>query len=478
VTTTIPLGGDPGAAARPPNPSVDALSDAPPDAGDAEDEAGRAARHFWPWLLSIATLALIIRVTYVLVVTSRTKPKILYDAFYYTIESVYLSKGHFFPVLFGTAPDATHPPLTSLSLVPATYFWGISSQIPQQMTMAILGVAVVVLVGLLGRAVAGPWVGLAAAVLAAVYPNFWVPNGIVMSETLSMLLMVLILLATYALLRHPTWTNAALLGLACGLEILVRAELVLFIPFLLVPAALARRELRWRRGLALAGVGTLVCLVSVMPWVGRNLASFRDTTLISTNEGLLLVGANCPATYAGNELGFWSIECGVAVKAHGDPSQVGAADQHEAITYAKHHIGRLPVVVAARVGRMWDLYRPVQMAQIDVNEGRPEWAGLAGLGMYYALLPVAALGIVSLRRRRITLWPLLVPAGVLTAVAALTYGLVRFRAPFEVCLVVLAAVGMAAIRNWFARSRAAAASGVVDGPDGPRATIPIAAPPR
>jgi hypothetical protein len=107
-----------------------------------------------------------------------------------------------------------------------------------------------------------------------------------------------------------------------------------------------------------------------------------------------------------------------------------------------HHADRLPVVVLARVAREWDLYKPVQMAHVEVGEGRPLAASLAGLGFYYALLPFAVVGIVILRRRRIDQWFLLVPAGVVTLVSALVYALVRFRAPFEVCLVVLAAPAM------------------------------------
>jgi hypothetical protein len=113
--------------------------------------------------------------------------------------------------------------------------------------------------------------------------------------------------------------------------------------------------------------------------------------------------------------------------------------QHVAVLYAEHHTGRIPVVVLARVGRLWDFYQPVQMADVDVNEGRPVQASLAGLGFYYALLPLGIAGIVIYRRRGIRQWFLLVPAGVLTLVAAVVYGSVRFRAPFEVCLVVLAA---------------------------------------
>ncbi len=175
------------------------------------------------------------------------------------------------------------------------------------------------------------------------------------------------------------------------------------------------------------------------PWVGRNLATFHDPTYISTGDGLALLGANCPSTYSGPELGSWDIKCADSVPSHGDESVQGAADQHAAVTFAEHHEDRLPVVVAARVGRLWDFYEPIQMTSFDTHEGRPRPEALAGLFVYYALLPFAVAGLVIMRRRRHRPWILLVPAGVLTVVAALFYGLVRFRAPFEVCLVVLAA---------------------------------------
>jgi hypothetical protein len=160
---------------------------------------------------------------------------------------------------------------------------------------------------------------------------------------------------------------------------------------------------------------------------------------LSTGDGLALLGANCPGTYSGPLLGGWSITCAIAVYTHGDESVQSAVDQHAAISYAEHHGGRLPVVVAARIGRLWDFFEPFQMASDDVNEGRPRDASLAGLFTYYALLPFAVAGAVSLRRRRLRPWILLVPGLVLTLVSILFFGLVRFRAPFEVCLVVLAA---------------------------------------
>jgi hypothetical protein len=183
-------------------------------------------------------------------------------------------------------------------------------------------------------------------------------------------------------------------------------------------------------------------MLVLAPWVGRNLATFKDATYISTGDGLALLGSNCPQTYSGPEIGLWSLHCATSIKGGGDESVQSSRDQHAALQYVEHHADRLPIVMLARVGREWDLYKPVQMAHVEAGEGRPFAASLAGLGFYYALLPFSVAGIIILRRRRIDQWFLLVPAAVVTLVSALVIALVRYRAPFEVCLVVLAAPGM------------------------------------
>jgi hypothetical protein len=400
----------------------------------------------------------VLRVLYVLVFTRYQNSKI-YDAYWYEHQSLNLVEGHFFPIVFGPlpGPDAAHPPLVPIVLAPVTYVFGLhTGATPQRLTMAVLGAAVVLFVGILARTVAGPRVGLVAAFVAAVYPNMWIPNGIVMSETLNMLLMALILLAAYRLLRSPTWGNAALTGLAIGVELLARAELVLLVPFLLFPAAWACRTLSVRRRLALATLALVVIGCAVGPWVGRNLVSFRDPTFMSTAVGPLLLGTNCAQTYYGPWTGSFSLTCQFEVpkSVETEDQSVGSEVQtREGLHYVDHHLTRLPVVVAARVARMWDFYEPLQMADIDVNEGRPVPASLAGLFMYYALLPVAAIGVVVLRRRRVVQWPLLVVVPVGSLVAAVGFGLVRYRAEAEVTLVILAAVGVVALWDRFVVGR-------------------------
>jgi 4-amino-4-deoxy-L-arabinose transferase-like glycosyltransferase len=394
-------------------------------------------RTFRMSLAGVVSAGLALRLGYVLIVTRYENSK-FYDAFWYTVTSDDLSQGHFFRVPFGHAPTAAHPPGTSLLLGAIGFVLGNHQGTTHlRLMMAVLGAAVVLFVGLLGRAIAGPWVGIVAAGIAALAPSFWMPSGIVMSETPAMLFMALILLAVIRVLRAPSVVNAVLLGLACGAEALVRAELILFVPALLVPAVLADRRVPMRRRLGLLGAGLVTVGLVLAPWAGRNLAAFQDTTYTSTGEGIALLGANCPAAYSGPLLGAWSLSCAEAVSGS-DESVVSTRAGNAATTFARHHLGRLPVVALARAGRLWDFYQPIQMADGGVNEGRPIPASLAGLWVYYATLAFAIAGVVLLRRRRIPQWFLLVPAGVLTLISVMVYGNVRFRAPFEVCLAVLA----------------------------------------
>ncbi len=130
---------------------------------------------------------------------------------------------------------------------------------------------------------------------------------------------------------------------------------------------------------------------------------------------------------------------------HLDQSEISNLYRHKAITYMRDHLGRLPVVVAARVGRAWSLYRPVDMVTYNRGESREAWVTVLGLVAYYPLLLLAIAGATIMVRRRQAraLWILVVPAISVTAVAAATYGQTRLRATAEPSIVMLAAIGAA-----------------------------------
>jgi hypothetical protein len=192
--------------------------------------------------------------------------------------------------------------------------------------------------------------------------------------------------------------------------------------------------------------------LALAPWIVFNFTRFEETTTMTSATGAALSAASCDEVYYGKYIGYYA-NCfqGPWPKASLDESQRDVAPRTQAVDYIKSHKRRLPLVVAARVGRLWGLFKPGQTTALDWwLEGRgraPSWIGLFA---YYALVPFAIYGLVLMRRRKIPILPLLAIAGIATLAAALTFGVTRYRAPAEVALVLAASMGVVAI---FRRSR-------------------------
>jgi hypothetical protein len=173
------------------------------------------------------------------------------------------------------------------------------------------------------------------------------------------------------------------------------------------------------------------------------------------------VGATYRDTYYGPLIGAWKFQCYGTDSPPGDESERFAVYRRRGMTYMKDHLGRLPAVEAARLGRLLDVYRPWgQGAFLASAEGRNVRAQRAGLLAYWLLLPFAIAGAILLRRRREpALLVLLAPCVLVVLVALATYGSTRFRFAAEPALVVLGAVAVdAVISSLLARRRPASAT--------------------
>lgn len=402
-------------------------------------------RRFVRSLLLITALALTVRVGYV--VFEKWNEPMVGDQVFYNAAANRLSDGDGFVVPFdeenpklpGTEPAADHPPMTVIVLAPVSWISGWNPN-AQRLTMALLGTAAVGLIGLLGRAVAGDRAGLIAAGIAAVYPNLWVNDGLVMSETLSVLSVVLALLLAYRYLRRPTVGVALALGAVCGVAALTRAELILLTPLLVVPTLLLTRTIIQPERVQNLVIALAAVALLVGPWVVFNLGRFEHPTFVSTNDGGSLLGANCDDVYYGNATGLWQRGCLPEVR--GDQSTANAEYRSDALRYIRDHADRVPAVVLARVGRTWSIFRPADMVSYNEGEGRESWVTTLGLWFYFPLLALAIGGVVVMRRRFDRLWQLLVPVVIVTVVSILTYGQTRFRVPAEPSIVVLAAIAI------------------------------------
>jgi hypothetical protein len=182
--------------------------------------------------------------------------------------------------------------------------------------------------------------------------------------------------------------------------------------------------------------------------------------LISNNASGVWVGANCHDTYYGPLIGSWKFQCYGTDRLPGDESERFAVYRRRGMDYLADHAGRLPIVIAARLGRLLDVYQPWgQGAFLASAEGRNVKAQRAGLAAWWLLVPWAIAGAVLLRRRREpALLVLLAPIALVLLVAATSYGSTRFRFAAEPGLVVLGAVAVDAVVGALLRSRSRPAS--------------------
>lgn len=384
---------------------------------------------------AIAVAGLAVRVAYALL--TRDWQELQGDALSYHLTAEHLADGEGWRRPEVDVPTAEFPPAQSTLLAAATLL-GLGGVLEQKLLLCVVGAMTVALIGLLGRAASGSErVGLIAAAIAAVYPPLWVMSGTLLGETLYGLLLVGALLAAYAAWRDRSARGFAVLGALIGLAALARGEALGLVVLVLLPLA------RLRPRLALAGLAAFALVLA--PWTIRNLATFERPVLISNNASGVWVGANCERTYFTEEVGSWRFDC-YGERPPGDESEQFAEYRRRGMDYLRDHLDRWPVVVAARLGRLYDVYRPWDQGVFFAGiEGRHPRATKMGLVAYWTLVPFAVAGAVVLRRRRRPLLILLAPIALVTLVAIATYGVTRFRFAAEPSFVVLGAVAVDAL---------------------------------
>lgn len=414
-----------------------------------------ASRGWWAWLAGWSVVGLIIRVATVLGRPHRVPAG---DAYYYHYAANLLVSGHGFinPFLYFGAhrsvQTASFPPGYVLVLSAASVL-GLKSFLAQRIWSAVIGAAAVAVCGLAGREIAGPRAGLVAAGIVAVYPNIWMADEVALSESLTPILVALVLLAAYRFWKRPQIRTAVWLGLAVGAAALTRDELAVLGLLVLVPLGLTADVGSWRRRLGLLLAGLAASVLVVAPWVAYNMSRFQKPVYISSGLGITLASANCAQVYSGPLEGYWSMACAAAapIRSTADESVQGAEAESFALRFVRSHDDRAVPVVAARIGRAFGLFHPLRQIGLDSKvETRPYHWALLGLGMYYVMVVLSIGGTAVLRRRRVPVTPLFAVGATVVASVVLAFGDTRYRISFEVVLVLLSAVF---IDWWWARLR-------------------------
>ena len=433
---------------------------------------------FWYALGAVAGAGLIFRL-YIVLIHRETASEVggsVYvlagDAFFYHWQGRAVGEGLGFvdPVTWratgDTIPSAGHVPGYS-AFLGLVSFVGADSVTAHRIASSVLGAAVIVLIGLIARRLAGDRAALIAAVIAAFYPQLWINDGMVLAEPASEFTVALVVLVAYRLWDRRDLLTGVILGATIALATLTRSEQVFLFPVLALPLIYFVGD-TWKRRFQLLGAVAIAGAVVMAPWMFRTATSFERPVLLTTGTGGVLSAGSCDGAFYGRFIGYY-YNC-FEGKARGDESERDAQAREQALDYLEDHTTRLPLVLAARVGRVWGLFKPGQTTALDWSlEGRGRGASWMGLFAYYALMPLAIGGLVVLRKRRVPIWPLVSLAIVVTLAAITSFGVTRYRAPAEVAIVASAAVAVDALwRAWSRRRKPAPAT---DAPPAPAPAV-------
>jgi hypothetical protein len=392
----------------------------------------------------IAAAGLVVRVVYALAVVG--KAPLVGDGLEFDGLAGALADGRGYVTPFvapGHAAVATahKPPLYPMALALVSVFGG-RSYVAHQVASGVIGAAAVVVIAVLAYRIAGRRAALLAALIGAAYPVFVAMDASLRSETLYVLLIALALLAAHYAWERPTPLRLALLGAAIALAALTRSEGLALLVLLALPAIWRSGAPRrgWRFALVCAA-----CALVLAPWLIRCWIVFDQPVLISTNYGDLIAGSNCSGPYFGPHPGGWAFDCILGGGA-GNEAQVADRLRARGLRYARDHASRLPAVIVDRTLRPWGLYDAGWEVKLRATgEGGNATIDWIGLAACWALMLLAVVGFVVLRRRRQPLFILIAPFVLVVLVSITSYGVLRFRAPADVALVILAAVALDAL---------------------------------
>jgi 4-amino-4-deoxy-L-arabinose transferase-like glycosyltransferase len=341
-------------------------------------------------------------------------------------------------------------PMFLAAIYTATEPIGVERWTAARVAQALVGAAVVALLGLVAWQLFGRRTALIAMALAAVFPPLIVVGGSLLTETLFCAFMLGALAAVLAYRRSPggDWRWLILAGVASGLAVLTRSNApALLLPLAIGVAASGDLPLRARLGRAAALVG--IAALTVAPWTLRNASALDGFAPVATEAGSALAGTYNDASRNDPEWpGAWrpparlrELKPTLDPVRRNEPAEQRALIRHS-LGYMADHPGYVAEVGGRNILRLTGLEGRDWWHHSGSTLSLPTWTADVSAVAFLIFLVVAIIGAFTPAARGTPWWLWLMP--VLMVLSALfVVGETRFRVTSDPFVVLLAALAVA-----------------------------------
>lgn len=350
------------------------------------------------------------------------------------------------PLTAANEPTAHWSFLYSLFVAAFYKLFGPNPLVIRLFQAVVVGILQPYLAYLLGRRIFNEWVGLAAALLTAVYIYFIYYTVTLMTEPFYIVGIMASLYLTILMARSErkhVLRYALLLGLVLGATVLLRQLYLLIIPFQLLWLLWASFKNHDRVPFAEVIVAGMVVMIMILPFTYYNYTRFDRFVLLNTNSGYAFFLGNHP--YYGTRFvpildDYRPLIPDDLVLTDYDEASLDQEFLRRGIQFVVEDPGRYFLLSLSRIPVYFEFWPSADSGLIS---------NIARVGSFGLMLPFMLYGLVlalyrnwskSLLSQPMTL--LLLLAFLYTAMHVLTWTLIRYRLPVDAIMLVFAGLGL------------------------------------
>jgi 4-amino-4-deoxy-L-arabinose transferase-like glycosyltransferase len=400
----------------------------------------------------IFCLALLVRVIYNVTVAYHYYP--LHDSLFYQVIGFNLLTEHCF-CLHSYIPTVGRAPLWSAIIAVIAFFLG-PSDFYARLFLCFVGSGTCVLLYLFARDVFGRRLGVLAGIIAAIYPELYIYDGWLYTESLYIFLLLALCYGLYRLQRtseRSQWWLWIVCGLLLGLLSLTRPNGMIVLGLLFVWAIMLVwvKRMAWQATVKGVVIATLVALALIVPWTLRNYLVSHAFIPVATGDGIVLLGAynDEVVTEPGYEVSwinplksspevakpFPLFTCSASCEVAQDKSYRDHAEE-----WMEGHLSSMPYLLTFHFLNMWQ--PDTHESDLPTDRFPQQLSSLIVLVMMRTFpIPIfilAAFGLLATVKQWRDLLFVYFMIVLTIAECVVFYGSPRFRAPIEPMLILLA----------------------------------------